>query len=224
MLKQNVNIVFHSAATVRFDQSIKEAVNLNTLGSIRLWELCAQMENLRSIIHVSTAYTNPTRECVGEQVYPSQAAMDLNTFIKCAEALPEDLVVSIATHLQVWKLICLQFQCSIVVINRFWNFWIVIAGKTSEYVHNHQINGWTNGNRISSQIAHNNCSAIDSHVLVGRTISGMGGQCQWNHWHHNGNWPWHIEQHHVRQSADPRRHTSWHCMQYDDNSRLAQLL
>ncbi|XP_055299982.1 putative fatty acyl-CoA reductase CG5065 [Sitodiplosis mosellana] len=100
MLKENVNIVFHSAATVRFDQSIKEAVNLNTLGSMRLWDLCAQMQKLRSIIHVSTAYTNPTCSNVGEQVYPPKVAMDLNTFIKCADALPEDLVVKIATHLQ----------------------------------------------------------------------------------------------------------------------------
>lgn len=103
MLKENVNIVFHSAATVRFDQSIKDAVNLNTLGSMRLWDLCSQMQNLWSIIHVSTAYTNPTLANVGEKIYPSKAAMDLYTFIKCAEALPEDLVLSIATHLQVNK-------------------------------------------------------------------------------------------------------------------------
>lgn len=101
LLKENVNIVFHSAATVRFDQGIKEAVNLNTLGSKRLWDLCSEMQNLRSIIHVSTAYTNPTRANVGEQVYPPKVSMDLDTFIKCADALPEDLVLKIATHLQV---------------------------------------------------------------------------------------------------------------------------
>lgn len=106
MLKENVNIVFHSAATVRFDQSIKEAVNLNTLGSKRLWDLCAQMQNLRSIIHVSTAYTNPTRSNVGEQVYPPKVSMDLDTFIKCADALPEDLIINIATHLQVNSQFC----------------------------------------------------------------------------------------------------------------------
>lgn len=101
LLKETVNIVFHSAATVRFDQGIKEAVNLNTLGSKRLWDLCSEMQNLRSIIHVSTAYTNPTRPDVGEQVYPPNVPMDLDTFIKCADALPEDLVQSIATYLQV---------------------------------------------------------------------------------------------------------------------------
>lgn len=101
MLKENVNIVFHSAATVRFDQSIKEAVNLNTLGSKRLWDLCAEMQNLKSIIHVSTAYSNPTRDNIGETVYPPNVEMDNKTFMKCVNALPEDLLASIAQELQV---------------------------------------------------------------------------------------------------------------------------
>lgn len=101
MLKENVNIVFHSAATVRFDQGIKEAVNLNTLGSKRLWDLCVEMHNLKSIIHVSTAYTNPTRNNVGEAVYPPRLEMDNGTFMKCVEVLPDDLVMKIATELQV---------------------------------------------------------------------------------------------------------------------------
>lgn len=105
-LKETVNIVFHSAATVRFDQGIKEAVNLNTLGSKRLWDLCSQMQNLRSIIHVSTAYTNPARSHVAEEVYPPKVQMDLDTFIKCANVLPDDLVNTIATHLQV----CIRFS------------------------------------------------------------------------------------------------------------------
>lgn len=101
MLKENVQIVFHSAATVRFDQGIKEAVNLNTLGSKRLWDLCVEMHNLKSIIHVSTAYTNPTRSNVSEVVYPPRLEMDSETFMKCVEMLPEDLVTKIATELQV---------------------------------------------------------------------------------------------------------------------------
>lgn len=101
MLKDTVNIVFHSAATVRFDQSIKEAANMNTLGSKRLWDLCVEMKNLKSIIHVSTAYTNPKRKFVGETIYPPQIAMDNDTFMTCVNTLPDDLVNSIATSLQV---------------------------------------------------------------------------------------------------------------------------
>lgn len=48
-LLETVNIVFHSAATVRFDQKLKDAANLNTLGSQRLWDLCTKMKNLKVI-------------------------------------------------------------------------------------------------------------------------------------------------------------------------------
>lgn len=101
LLKETVNIVFHSAATVRFDQSIKEAVKLNALGSKRLWDLCSEMQNLRSIVHVSTAYTNPSRENVGETVYPPKIVMDSDSFIQCADILSENLVSRIAAELQV---------------------------------------------------------------------------------------------------------------------------
>lgn len=126
MLKENVNIVFHSAATVRFDQSIKEAVNLNTLGSKRLWDLCTEMQNLRSIIHVSTAYTNPTLKTVDEKVYPPKAEMDLDTFVKCAETLPEELVTTIATHLQVIYFLIFLFLWFLVKVN-FYQFIFLIG-------------------------------------------------------------------------------------------------
>lgn len=49
-LTENVNIVFHSAATVRFDQKLKDAANLNTLGSKRLWDLCEKMGQLKVLL------------------------------------------------------------------------------------------------------------------------------------------------------------------------------
>lgn len=103
LLKEKVQVVFHSAAAVRFDQVMNEAVESNALASKRLWDLCLGMENLRSIIHVSTAYTNPTRQNVDEVVYPPKVPMDPETFIKCAEVLPENLVSKIATQLYVCK-------------------------------------------------------------------------------------------------------------------------
>lgn len=69
MLMQRVNIVFHSAATVRFDEPLKVAVNLNTKGTDRMIELCKSMSNLVSIIHVSTAYSNADQYEIKEEVY-----------------------------------------------------------------------------------------------------------------------------------------------------------
>lgn len=69
MLIQRVNIVFHSAATVRFNEPLKVAVNLNTRGTERMLDLCRHMTNLISVIHVSTAYSNADRREIEESIY-----------------------------------------------------------------------------------------------------------------------------------------------------------
>lgn len=52
-LMDEVNIVFHVAATVRFNESLKDAANLNTLGTQRVMELCAKMKSLKVSTSVS---------------------------------------------------------------------------------------------------------------------------------------------------------------------------
>ncbi|XP_011685481.1 PREDICTED: putative fatty acyl-CoA reductase CG5065 [Wasmannia auropunctata] len=69
MLIQRVNIVFHGAATVRFNEPLKIAVNLNTMGTDRMLDLCKRMTNLISVIHVSTAYSNADRREIDESIY-----------------------------------------------------------------------------------------------------------------------------------------------------------
>lgn len=46
MLCKNVSIVFHSAATVKFDEKLKLSVTINMLGTKRLVELCHRMNSL----------------------------------------------------------------------------------------------------------------------------------------------------------------------------------
>lgn len=43
----NVHIVFHAAATVRFDEKLKLAVNINVHGTREIMELCAHIQNLQ---------------------------------------------------------------------------------------------------------------------------------------------------------------------------------
>lgn len=47
MLQEKIDIVFHVAATVRFNEPLKDAANLNTFGTQRVMELCAKMINLK---------------------------------------------------------------------------------------------------------------------------------------------------------------------------------
>lgn len=69
ILTERVNIVFHSAATVKFEEPLKVAVNLNTRGTDRIIELCRNMRNLISLVHVSTAYSNADKNEIKEAVY-----------------------------------------------------------------------------------------------------------------------------------------------------------
>lgn len=47
LLSEKVNIVIHSAATIRFVETLSNALNLNTLGTKRLLELSYRFKNLK---------------------------------------------------------------------------------------------------------------------------------------------------------------------------------
>ncbi|CAG4949380.1 unnamed protein product [Parnassius apollo] len=70
-LQQNCNIVFHSAACVRFDQKLKDAVNLNTTGTLRVLKLAETMKNLEAFVHLSTAYCRCELDVLEEKLYPA---------------------------------------------------------------------------------------------------------------------------------------------------------
>ncbi|EGT29940.1 hypothetical protein CAEBREN_13113 [Caenorhabditis brenneri] len=66
-----VSIVIHSAATVRFDDHLKEAVTMNVIGTTRIVALCHKIKNLKVLAHVSTAYANCDRFETIERIYKS---------------------------------------------------------------------------------------------------------------------------------------------------------
>lgn len=69
LLANTVTVVFHCAANVRFDQPLKDAVNLNTLGTNRVLTLAEQMKQLQVFVHVSTAYCQCNEEVLEERAY-----------------------------------------------------------------------------------------------------------------------------------------------------------
>jgi fatty acyl-CoA reductase len=46
LLAERVSIVFHVAATIRFDESLKKAVLINTRGTRLMLDLAQEMKNL----------------------------------------------------------------------------------------------------------------------------------------------------------------------------------
>ncbi|KAL7738356.1 hypothetical protein ACLKA6_006676 [Drosophila palustris] len=90
LLCRNVSVVFHSAATVKFDEKLKLSVTINMLGTKRLVELCHRMLRLDALIHVSTAYCNCDRTDVSEVIYAPPYNPD--DIISLINWLPEDIL------------------------------------------------------------------------------------------------------------------------------------
>lgn len=82
---QNVSIVFHVAASVRFDDPLKEAILMNTRGTRETVAFAETLTKLEVFMHVSTTYCNPDWKVVEEKIYPPLA--DWKQAIKIAETL-----------------------------------------------------------------------------------------------------------------------------------------
>lgn len=68
-LVQQAHVVFHAAATVRFDEKLKLAVGINVHGTRELLALCGEMRSLAVCMHVSTAYANCHLRFIEEKFY-----------------------------------------------------------------------------------------------------------------------------------------------------------
>nr|CAD7610836.1 unnamed protein product [Timema genevievae] len=93
MLTQQVNIIFHLAATVRFDDKFNIAVPINIGGTKEIIDLCRTCENLKSMVYVSTAYSNCPLKEIKECFYdpPLDAEKDINYLSTTDEAVLEVL-------------------------------------------------------------------------------------------------------------------------------------
>ncbi|XP_014258435.1 fatty acyl-CoA reductase wat-like [Cimex lectularius] len=69
-----VSMVFHGAATVRFDESLKVAYLSNVQGTKEVLRLAKEIKNLAVLVHISTAYANCHLQKIEERFY--EAPMD----------------------------------------------------------------------------------------------------------------------------------------------------
>ncbi|XP_070495680.1 putative fatty acyl-CoA reductase CG5065 [Chironomus tepperi] len=89
-LMKDVTIVYHSAASVRFDDSIKFAVLMNTRGTRELMEFATTLKNIKCVMHVSTTYSNLGHDSVKEEIYPGIA--DWQKTIEVCEKMDENIL------------------------------------------------------------------------------------------------------------------------------------
>ncbi|XP_048264969.1 fatty acyl-CoA reductase wat isoform X5 [Bombus terrestris] len=96
-ITREVSIVFHVAATVRFDEKMKLAVPINVRSPKDVMDLCKEISYLKAFIHVSTAYANCTRTHIEEKVY--EAPIDGDKLATIVEYMDEKLIEEITPRL-----------------------------------------------------------------------------------------------------------------------------
>lgn len=92
LLTQRVNIVFHMAATVRFDEKLKVAMQINVKAARDILLLCSEMKHLKSVLHISTAYTQCPLRQIDEKFYSPPS--DSKNLILLTECMPDKLLES----------------------------------------------------------------------------------------------------------------------------------
>jgi len=92
LLCEHVSVVFNSAASVRFDEDLITAVNMNVRGPERVVNLCHQMPLLQVLVHVSTTYNNLEKVSLEEVIY--KTSISTEALFKIVDTLEEDAVTS----------------------------------------------------------------------------------------------------------------------------------
>ncbi|EZA62096.1 hypothetical protein DMN91_007880 [Ooceraea biroi] len=65
----DTNVIFHGAATVRFNESIRVAVNINVRGTKQLLLFAKEMPNFKAFVHISTAFAYCVHKSIDEKYY-----------------------------------------------------------------------------------------------------------------------------------------------------------
>eukprot|EP00099_Drosophila_melanogaster_P005633 NP_001246512.1 uncharacterized protein Dmel_CG30427, isoform G [Drosophila melanogaster] len=66
---ENTNIVFHMAATLKLEGNLRDAIDMNLLGTRRALNVAKEMKQLEAFIHLSTAFCNCDQDVMYEKVY-----------------------------------------------------------------------------------------------------------------------------------------------------------
>uniref|UniRef100_A0A0A9YXW9 Fatty acyl-CoA reductase n=1 Tax=Lygus hesperus TaxID=30085 RepID=A0A0A9YXW9_LYGHE len=99
MLQENISIVFHIAATVRFNHPLSVALKMNTRGTYELIKIAKQMKKLEVFEYVSTTYSNANLDGrIEEKVYPSH--LDWKVLLRLVDT--DGDVLDLLLHKLIW--------------------------------------------------------------------------------------------------------------------------
>ncbi|XP_020291111.1 fatty acyl-CoA reductase 1-like [Pseudomyrmex gracilis] len=90
LLIKKVSIIFHVAATVRFDESLRDAIFTNLRSTRDVCIMAQSMKNIVGLLYVSSTYTQSDKFEVDEVLYPTE--VDWRQTIKIAESVDENIL------------------------------------------------------------------------------------------------------------------------------------
>ncbi|XP_033208406.1 fatty acyl-CoA reductase wat-like [Belonocnema kinseyi] len=70
LIIEEVSIVFHAAASTKFDDPLQLSVPINVNSVIELISICKECQKLKAAVYVSTAFSQCVHENIEEKVYP----------------------------------------------------------------------------------------------------------------------------------------------------------
>uniref|UniRef100_A0A914I2E4 Fatty acyl-CoA reductase n=1 Tax=Globodera rostochiensis TaxID=31243 RepID=A0A914I2E4_GLORO len=97
MLISQVTFVFHCAATVKFDEAIRLAIQMNVIGTQRLVALCHEMPHLKAFLHASSAYANCNLARTEERIYEQK--VNVSKLVEATEWMSDEMFDAIEGQL-----------------------------------------------------------------------------------------------------------------------------
>lgn len=105
-IRSEVDIIFHEAATVRFDEELDFSLRVNVVGTIELIKVAKTCPNLKAFVHVSTAYSHAYMFNTEEKYYPTPISIEeMFEFLSIEE--PELKKIRTKEILSQWKIDCM---------------------------------------------------------------------------------------------------------------------
>ncbi|XP_021936348.1 fatty acyl-CoA reductase wat-like [Zootermopsis nevadensis] len=93
----NVHIVFHMAAAVRFDEKLQIATAINVVGTRELLLLCQDCPNIKVVVHVSTVFSHCNRPSIDEEFYDPPTTVE--RIVQLVEILDDNNLATITPKL-----------------------------------------------------------------------------------------------------------------------------
>ncbi|XP_048487960.1 fatty acyl-CoA reductase wat [Plutella xylostella] len=97
MLAEEVNFIYHIAATVKFDEPLKVAILTNARGTREAITLAKETKDLKTFVYVSTAFSNCYNEEAFEKFYPTPVSAQ--TIIDLVETFDEERLDAITREI-----------------------------------------------------------------------------------------------------------------------------